>query len=328
MKAFFFAVFIFLIFVDVTAQDTIIKRNVLQMKRMEEYIKAICDSVQTNGKNKRIIAIDKKRIDFMNIVFSGLDYYSEFLKKANNEGLIQSKKYDAGLMSIITFEFKKKVGYLNIVLSLTTINDRIIYKKIGIQTFSKMSCFSTKEVLSWVADFAYIDKEILRFIKFPIQTCPNCIGLSSDSLNKHILRDLGKEIFLYHFSFDNVADSVSERILGMMYKNINAYSRYEASTEMTWLIKQKQYRIIEDLLYAPNYIVALDAYEALTYLKLKKNVNIQPVIAAKMLEVLNKAIPVREVCGHDCTSNHPSYNSMNIKEDDILNKYSVVERTK
>lgn len=90
---------------------------------------------------------------------------------------------------------------------------------------------------------------------------------------------------------------------------------------MVQLIKLEEYDAIKNLLYSPNQLMAINAYETLVYLKSKVQLSVDAPTDAKMKEVLTSTTQIPVYCGRDCKPTNYAYKELKVKEKDIFNKY-------
>jgi hypothetical protein len=87
------------------------------------------------------------------------------------------------------------------------------------------------------------------------------------------------------------------------------------------LVKLKEYGTITNLLYSPNHLMAVNAYEALVYLRSTSALEINSALEEKMKSIAGSSIEIPVFCGRDCIPTNFAYNTLKIKEKDIIDKY-------
>jgi len=295
--------------------------NVKRVDSINKFIRTFCDSIKPLKVDDKVIKHDQKNILYVNKLFNSNSTYKDFAQGAKKNDLVQTNALHAGLTGFNEYKFYPPNGYLAISILLTVINDQIIYKKITIESPTKRKC-TNNEVIPFF-DFLYLKKEILPVINFPINDCANCDSLTVDTLYQSLLNEVALTYPAYKFVSNGTTDQVKSLLFKNTYLQISAYNNKVAPDIFLQLIKLKEYDAVKSLLYSPNELMAVNAYETLVYLKSKVELEIDPPMAAKMKEILNSNIEIPVFCGRDCKPTNFSYNTLKIKEKDILDKYQT-----
>jgi len=128
----------------------------------------------------------------------------------------------------------------------------------------------------------------------------------------------------YKFIPNASNEQVKALIFQHTYLQSSTYNNKVAPNGFIDLINLKEYDIIKSLLYSPNQLAAVNAYETLVYLKNKSNLAINAQDEAKMKEILSSNTPIPVFCGRDCKPTNFPYNTLKVKEKDIIDKYQSI----
>jgi hypothetical protein len=169
----------------------------------------------------------------------------------------------------------------------------------------------------------YLQKEMVPLIDFPIKSCTSCDSLKVDTLYQSVFNEMAKKYPAYKFSPTGTREPVKQLIFNNAYLQISTYNNKVVPDIMAQLIKLEEYDAIKSLLYSPNQLMAINAYEALIYLKSKVQLPIDAPTAAKMKEILNSSTQIPVFCGRDCKPTNFAYNTLKIKGKDIIDKYQA-----
>ncbi|HUP11211.1 MAG TPA: hypothetical protein VM187_03335, partial [Niastella sp.] len=87
--------------------------------------------------------------------------------------------------------------------------------------------------------------------------------------------------------------------------------------------KLKEYATISSLIYSPNHLMAVNAYEALAYLRSTRALEINPQLEEKMRTIASSAVEIPVFCGRDCKPTNFPYSTLKISERNIYDKYDA-----
>jgi len=294
--------------------------NVKRVDDIIKVIRAFCDSIKPVEVSDRNIKFDKKNILSVNKLFNTINSDKAFAQETKKNYLIQTSSLNAGLIGFREYKFYPSNGYLDISIELTVIDNNILYKRVNIQSPLKRKCAADDRVIPFF-DFMYLQKEVVPLIDFPIKSCTNCDSLKVDTLYQPVLNEMAKKYPAYKFIPNASNEQVKALIFQHTYLQRSTYNNKVAPDGFIDLIKLKEYEIIKSLLYSPNQLMAINAYEALVYLKSKVQLPIDTPTDAKMKEILNSNTQIPVYCGRDCKPTNFSYNTLKLKEKDIIDKY-------
>jgi len=296
--------------------------NVKKVDDVIKLIKAFCDSIKPVQVNERNIKFDQKCILYLNKLFNTVTSDKAFAEEAKKNDLVQSSSLNAGLMGFREYKFYPSDGYLAISIMLSVIDDNIFYKNVSIQSPFKRKCAADDRPIPFF-DFIYLQKEIVPLIDFPIKSCTNCDSLKVDTLYQSVFNELAKKYPAYKFAPIGTTEPVKQLIFNNAYLQISTYNNKVVPDVMVQLVKLEEYDAIKNLLYSPNQLMAINAYEALVYLRSKVQLPIDAPTDAKMKEILNSSTQIPVFCGRDCKPTNYAYNTLKIKDKDIFDKYAA-----
>ncbi|AEV96544.1 hypothetical protein A4D02_20485 [Niastella koreensis] len=296
--------------------------NVKQVDDIIKVIKAFCDSIKPVQVSDRNIKFDKKNILYVNNLFNTVISDKAFAQETKKNDLIQTSSLNAGLIGYREYKFYPPNGYLDMSIVLTVIDDNILYKKVCILSPLKRKCATDDRQIPFF-DFMYLQKEIVPLIDFPIKNCINCDSLKVDTLYQSVFNEMAKKYPAYKFTPVGTTGPVKQLIFNNVYLQVSTYNNKNVPDLMAQLVKLQEYDAIKNLLYSPNQLMAINAYEALVYLKSKVQLPIDATTDAKMKEILNSNIQIPVYCGRDCKPTNFAYNTLKIKDKDIYDKYAA-----
>jgi hypothetical protein len=294
--------------------------NVKQVDDVIKVIKAFCDSIKPVEVSERNIKFDKKNILYVNKLFNSVTSDKAFAQETKKNDLIQTSSLNAGLIGYREYKFYPPNGYLDMSIVLTVIDDNILYKKVCILSPLKRKCATDDRQIPFF-DFMYLQKELVPLIDFPIKSCTNCDSLKVDTFYRSVFTEMAKKYPAYKFSPIGTTEPVKQLIFNNVYLQVSTYNNKVVPDLMVQLIKLEEYDAIKNLLYAPNHLMAINAYEALVYLRSKIQLPIDAHTDAKMKEILNSSTQIPVYCGRDCKPTNFAYNTLKIKDKDIYDKY-------
>jgi hypothetical protein len=296
--------------------------NVKKVDAVISLIKAFCDSIKpvmVDGKN---IRHDQKYIQYVNNLFNSVTSDKAFAQDAKKNDLIETSSLNAGLIGFREYKFYPPTGYLAITIAYTVIDDNIFYKKVIIESPLKRKCAADDRVVPFF-DFMYLKKEVLPLIDFPLKSCTNCDSVIVDTLYQPVFDAMAKKYPAYQFVPNATTDVGKAILFKNAYLQTDTYNNKVAPDIFIQLINLKEYDAIKGLLYSPNQLLAVNAYEAMVYLKSKAELQIDVPTDAKMKEIINSNTQIPVFCGRDCKPTNYTYKVLKVKEKDILDKYQA-----
>ncbi len=304
--------FIFCTFLQ--AQNIYINNNLEQIKIVDSISKRHCtDYISTFKFSRNVIKYDKKVIKFLNFFYNNdftIIEISKILQSDfNKKWSIDSINLGNATKYLIRLYQR---GNLKSIISLATIENKIIYKNIKLSTASKINCIVPNDYWVENLDIIYLQEYFLPFLEFKTTYTPYSLRLVTDTT--------------YYFRLSQTNISKNYSFLLDSIKNFH---------EMTWsendtyyadyaYFKGSSFLSIPELLYhflfSPNHILAINAYEALVYLKNNKQFIIPLNIEEKMNAIKNSDI---KICwqSSDVVHRESTYKDLKISTHQINHKF-------
>jgi len=139
-----------------------------------------------------------------------------------------------------------------------------------------------------------------------------------------LFNEMAQKYPAYKFipNIDN--EQLKDRLFAATYLQASSYHNKVVPELFTILVKLKEYGTITSLLYSPNHLIAVNAYESLVYLRSSKAMEINSQLEGKMKSIAGSSIEIPVFCGRDCIPTNFPYNTLKISERNIYDKYEAV----
>ena len=294
--------------------------NVKKVDSIVKVVRAFCDSIKPLVLDDKEVRHDQKNILYLNKLFNTVTSDKGFAREAKKNDLILTSSLNAGLIGFREYKFYPPKGYLSISITLSVIDDNIFYKKISIDNPIKRKCATDDRPIPFF-DFLYLKDKILPAIDFPVKGCTDCDSLIVDTLYRPVFDAMANKYPAYKFVPGGTSDPIRSLLFQHAYLQSSTYNNKVAPDIFIQLLKLNEYDAIKSLLYSPNQLMAVNAYETLIYLRNKSNLAITAREEVKMREILSTDTPIPVFCGRDCKPTNFSYSTLKIKEKDIVEKY-------
>ena len=247
------------------AQNRFYAKNVKRIDSFILFLKTYCDSVKPVTITNKAVKQDKDNLRYVGRLFNANMSYKEFIQDADKNDLVQSQNMQAGIIGLKEFKIDENPGYIATDIWLTVIDDRIIYKKFVITNTAQRKCAVENTPIPFF-DFVYL-KGLVNDIDFPVYGCANCDSLVVDTLYQSLFNAAEQKYPAYKFIPDVTDPQLKDQIFTATYLQAGSYHNKEADGLFVQLLKLKEYTTITSLLYSPNHLMAVNAYEALAYLR-------------------------------------------------------------
>jgi len=303
-----------------SAQSRFYAKNVKRIDSFNLFLKTYCDSVVPATVNDKSVKKDKENIRYVSKLYNANMSYKDFVQDAKRNEIVQNSSRRAGLVSLNEYKFHSALGYLSITIWLTVIDDQIIYKKFEIDNSAKRKCAADNAPISFF-DYVYLKKEILNDIDFPIYGCANCDSLVVDTLYHSLYDEMAQKYPAYKFIPEVANEQLQHLLFAATYLQASFYHNKVAPELFIQLVKLKEYGILTSLLYSPNHLMAVNAYEALVYLRRSSALQINAQQEEKMKGIAGSPIEIPVFCGRDCIPTNYPYNTLKVSERNIYDKY-------
>jgi hypothetical protein len=303
-------------------QSRFYAKNIKRIDSFNLFLKTWCDSVIPATVRDKSVKKDKENIRYLSKLYNATMSYKDFVQDAKKHELDQNSSRRAGLVSVNEYKFHSAAGYLPITIWLTVIDNRIIYKKFIIINSAKRKCAANNTPITFF-DYEYLKKEIVNDIDFPIYGCANCDSLVVDTLYQSLFNEMVQKYPAYTFMPDVANEQLKNLLFAATYLQAGYYHNKVVPEIFIQLVKLKEYGIVTSLLYSPNHLMAVNAYEALIYLRSTSALKINSQLEEKMRSIAGSSIEIPVFCGRDCIPANFPYNTLKISERNVHDKYEA-----
>lgn len=303
------------------AQSRFYANNVKRLDSFNLFLKTWCNEVKPITIINRAVKQDNENLLYVSKLYNADMTYNEFVKNADKNKLVQSQNMQAGIIGLKQFKVDKNSGYLATDIWLTVIDDKIIYKKFVIKNTAKRKCAADNAPIPFF-DYVYF-KSMVNTIDFPIYGCANCDSLVVDTLYQSLFNEMEQKYSAYKFIPNVENKTLKDQLFTATYSQAGSYHNKEADGLFIQLLKLKEYETISSLLYSPNHLMAVNAYEALVYLRSTRALDINSQLDEKMKSIAGSKAEIPVFCGRDCKPTPYPYSTLKITERNIYDKYDV-----
>lgn len=302
-------------------QNRFYTKNVKRIDSFILFLKTYCDSVKPITITNKSVKQDKENLRYVSKLYNKNMLYKEFEQDADKNDLVQSQNMQAGIIGLKEFKIDENAGYIATDIWLTVIDDKIVYKKFVMKNTAKRKCAVENTTIPFF-DFVYL-KGMVNDIDFPVYGCANCDSLVVDTLFQSLLNEAEQKYPAYKFIPDVTNQQLKDEIFTATYLQAGSYHNKEADGLFIQLLKLKEYATISSLLYSPNHLMAVNAYEALAYLRSTRAFDINSQLEEKMKSIASSTVEIPVFCGRDCKPTSFPYSTLKITERNIYDKYEA-----
>lgn len=303
------------------AQSRFYAGNVKRLDSFNLFLKTWCSEVKPITITNRSVKQDNENLHYVSKLYNATMSYKDFIRDADKNDLVQSQNMQAGMLGLKQFKIDENAGYMATDIWLTVIDDKIIYKKFVIRNTAKRKCATDNAPIPFF-DYAYL-KSMVNTIDFPIYGCANCDSLVVDTLYQSLFNDMEQKYPAYKFIPVVENKTLKDQLFTATYLQAGSYHNKEADALFIQLLKLKEYETISSLLYSPNHLMAVNAYEALVYLKSTRAWDINAQLQEKMKTIAASSAEIPVFCGRDCKPTNFPYTTLKITERNIYDKYDA-----
>lgn len=303
------------------AQSRFHSTNVRRIDSFNLFLKTYCDSVKPVTITNKSVKQDKENLHYVSKLFNMNMSYKEFVHDADKNDLVQAQNMQAGIIGLKEFKIDENAGYIATDIWLTVIDDKIIYKKFVIKNTAKRKCAVENTTIPFF-DFVYL-KGLVNDIDFPVYGCANCDSLVVDTLYQSLFNEAEQKYPAYKFIPDVTNSQLKDEIFAATFLEARSYNNKEADGLFIQLLKLKEYNTLSSLLYSPNHLMAVNAYEALAYLRSTQAFEINAQLQEKMKSIASSPVDIPVFCGRDCKPTNFPYSTLKITERNIYDKYEA-----
>lgn len=303
------------------AQSRFYASNVKRLDSFNLFLKTWCNELKPVTITNRSVKQDNENLRYVSKLYNATMSYKEFVRDADKNDLVQSQNMQAGMVGLMQFNVDENAGYITSDIWLTVIDDKIIYKKFVIKNTAKRKCAADNAPIPFF-DYVYL-KGMVNAIDFPIYGCANCDSLVVDTLYQSLFNEMEQKYPAYKFIPNVENKTLKDQLFNATYLQAGSYHNKEADGLFIQLLKLKEYETIGSLLYSPNHLMAVNAYEALVYLKSTRAWDINLQLEEKMKSIAGSPAEIPVFCGRDCKPTNFPYSTLKISERNIYDKYDV-----
>ena len=304
-----------------SAQSKFYSTNVKRIDSFNLFLKTWCTEVKPITITNKSVKQDNENLRYVSKLYNADMSYKEFVQDADKNDLVQSQNMQAGILGLKQFKIDEQHGYLATDIWLTVLDDKIIYKKFVIKNTAKRKCATDNATIPFF-DYIYL-KSMVNAIDFPIYGCANCDSLVVDTLYQSLFNEMEQKYAAYKFIPNVENKTLKDQLFTATYLQAGSYHNKEADALFIQLLKLKEYETIGSLLYSPNLLMAVNAYEALVYLKSTRAWDINAQLEEKMKTIAGSNAEIPVFCGRDCKPTNYPYSTLKISERNIYDKYDA-----
>ncbi|OQP66720.1 hypothetical protein [Niastella populi] len=306
------------------AQNRFYAMNVKKIDSFNLFLRTWCDSVKPVTITDASFQQDKENIRYVSKLYNANMSYKDFLREADKNDLVRSQFRRVGLVNLYEYKIDEQLGYLAIDIWLTVMDEKIIYKKFVIRNLAKRECLSGNVTVPFF-DYVYF-KRLVNEVHFPIEGCANCDSLVVDTLYGSLFNEVAQKYPNYNFIPEVANERLKDRIFEATYLDDSYYHNNIVPELFVLLVNLKEYEAITNLLYSPNHLMAVNAYEALVYLRSTRTLEINAQQEEKMNSIAAGKTEIPVYCGRDCKPENYPYSTLKISERNIYDKYEAALR--
>ena len=297
------------------AQSRFYRLNQLEVDRAKAAIGKACRAYASSAdipekKNKA----DKNVIAFLNDFYNHSLSVEEITKRIT---VFSGKKWQfttTDLGNAVKYETQiRSDGNLRVSVSFTLFQHGIVFRKIYFETLTKTKCTDASPAYIDQADVNYLDVFCLPSIDFPISFRGQTGIVECDATSYEKLKN--DELTAYKLPS---ADSLY--INSMVWYDDDKYNLEKVDPRLLMLTNFHNTYMLYKLLYSPNQIVAVYAFEALTYLQAAGIAKHPDYIIQKMEEVQNSPVKIH-LPDAGIAQAGTAYKDLRVSPEKIMAKY-------
>ena len=263
--------------------------------------------VISNSKKK----YDRKQIDIINYFFNTVTNVKEIDSYYQNLFHKKPSLTIDTIGDIIKYNYRIPVrGNLDVIFSMTEFQKSIVFKSSKIITLSKTICGAGSAF--WTMDIKYIESFVLDKMKVPIYKFSLGDYMIIDTIYKSGLNITEPLIRINEKQFH-----LLNRII---WNECDVYYLDGIITPFYELTQENNVDLLTNLLYSPNHVVAINAYECLFYLQETKQLSLPSETKRKMAEIVNSEFRITYQYS-DVVRQGLTYKSLGITPGKIKSKF-------
>lgn len=271
--------------------------------------------------NKRKVKFDSRFIPFINLINSNkltrIGDIHFFVRKIGKSALIIDQEKN-GIINSEQILLKGK--YLRVNIYVSYIDSVLIRSKSMISTSSHGICGDYSTLL----DYNYIKNFFISYFAFRLT--PGFDFLTADTIYSENLKLLAERQNEYQF---NIPGSNTEKWINDIFEkqyqsdSSEVYKYHSPPESFQKLIREGKLKEIKSLLFSPNYIISVNAMEAILYLAHIKKVELTPEIVNKINQIKEAPFIILQLGAPDVFYKRRGYKELNMTDEMIIRKYSL-----
>lgn len=253
-------------------------------------IKSFCPEYGSSREiKKKKIKLDGKMIRFLNHFYNdelSIDEIKEETISKFGSVWYGSDEIEIGNLTLYEERIKSE-GNLRVFVKIATFNGKIVSKQIHIETKTTLDCKNPYEPWLSMYDIPYLKQYCFPLINFPV---------SIFVYNREIVADT--DMIKNVIGIDNhylvlLTGDSAKFFNNLTWHSFTSYGLGEKDNPLRMYINLSRVDLLEKLLYSPNHIIAIYAYEALK----DKMENLSNETKSQMNNILNSSIKVHWFSG-------------------------------
>jgi len=217
-------------------------------------------------------------------------------------------------------EIVLKGNYLRVPILLEFVDKVIVRMKVTLQTSTHAKCGDYENNMidfKLIKDYYLLHLPLLFTIEYD-----EMVGDSIYIANLHSLAKKREDIRF------NIPGSHSEKWVNDIFRkqyqadSLSAYNSTSAPSDFVNLISQQKWSEIEDLLFSPNYLVSVNAMEAMIYLASVNKIVLTKEVQEKMNKIKTGPSKFRSRSGHDVYYTMNGYKDLQTTDNHVIKKYA------
>jgi hypothetical protein len=298
--------------------------SVVNARYLDSVEQVICNDslVYPAGYKKKWLEKDSLVIELLNSFFDSTfeaDQVSEKLKKLR-DAKVSKTETEIGLVKVIKIDITG--AYLYAGVTLDCIGNSVIRKYSTLGSSPKGRCGLYGNT---IPDLKLFKTFAVPKLQFLITIMDNSEIRASAFLQNNLAK--AAEIYKnYRFNIPSDKREKDGWVNKMLYNQYNSdsaccYSYLRPPVNFVALIKTGQVALISDLLYSPNYLYAVNAMEAMTYLANENKLVINDSIRTKMESLKSESSIITVQQSFDLYNIVTGYKKLNITTQGVIQKY-------
>jgi hypothetical protein len=303
--------------------STITERNIQYLDSLKVMYDDFCqDSVYSfGGHKKRKLKREYAVINFLNRVFTGNDSLPQLLQQLQRIRKVRIGSDSAFNGLIRTDKIVFNTDYSHVELFLESMDNLVYRKRFEIYCTPSSRCGNGHRVL----DFQWFKEIWAPHFQAPLHVM-DLIILQSEIWNERNIQQTATNHPDYIIKTNAPGDSSwINTIYANQFRKDSSCCYLSWRVEHPWksLVKKDRWDVLKDLLYSPNYFMAIHAMEALIYGKDQQKVTLSNNDLQKIESLKKASYKITLQSTYDVFITLSSYRSIKTSDNTIINKYKM-----